>query len=447
MSSLIHNIYATSNRCLKPNSSNVGDEFDDALIVGQLRCGGVLEAVRVSRAGYPKRLTHDEFIKGYEFYVFKDGDRPSVLPRGPREFAKLLCDQLAQKALAHPQFVPSEDALGQSDKMMLAGIQCGKTLVFMRSRTFDFLEREKLIYHRSQAVKIQANFRKYSAMNAYRHTKHCILVVQCCIRKFLAVRKVQNLKFFTASRMVQKCYRGCRVRRVVNIMMRGFKRLQGVYRSIKSRAATAEYRKNYRAAVLVQCMVRRKLARKRLRENRIEAKSVAKIMQDKEELSKKLLESKEELNKKLKKTEEEHSRKLLETASKFEAERASLLVNKQTEVDTLKTEMESAKKALQHKSVTLASLQQTIDALDAEKSYLSRELDEVKNNSVEKEYVNAMEIELDTVRSDVVLFQNRSSLLEVQVDQLKKDLEGTLSFEVRYELLSEVRHELLSEVK
>ena len=107
-------------RCLKPNSNNVGDEFNDPLIISQLRCGGVLEAVRVSRAGYPKRLPHEEFIKAYRFIAWGAGKAPGNLRRG-REMSKAMCDLVAEKALANPQFVPSEDALGQSDKLMLAG--------------------------------------------------------------------------------------------------------------------------------------------------------------------------------------------------------------------------------------------------------------------------------------------------------------------------------------
>ena len=47
-------------RCLKPNDSNVPSAFDQPRIIEQLRCGGVLEAVRVSRAGYPTRLPHSQ---------------------------------------------------------------------------------------------------------------------------------------------------------------------------------------------------------------------------------------------------------------------------------------------------------------------------------------------------------------------------------------------------
>ena len=54
-------------RCLKPNDGLVPDFFDPRMIVDQLRCGGVLEAVRVSRAGYPTRYPHDVFKARYSF--------------------------------------------------------------------------------------------------------------------------------------------------------------------------------------------------------------------------------------------------------------------------------------------------------------------------------------------------------------------------------------------
>jgi len=57
-------------RCLKPNDELIPDSFDPRMIVDQLRCGGVLEAVRVSRAGYPTRYTHDVFRARY--YILGD---------------------------------------------------------------------------------------------------------------------------------------------------------------------------------------------------------------------------------------------------------------------------------------------------------------------------------------------------------------------------------------
>ncbi|KAJ1605920.1 myosin'myosin' [Cryptosporidium canis] len=52
-------------RCIKPNSNNSPDEFDRASVSEQLKYGGVLQAIQVSRAGYPVRYPHQEFLLDY----------------------------------------------------------------------------------------------------------------------------------------------------------------------------------------------------------------------------------------------------------------------------------------------------------------------------------------------------------------------------------------------
>jgi len=63
-------------RCLKPNDELIPDSFDPRRIVDQLRCGGVLEAVRVSRAGYPTRYPHEVFKARY--YILGDPKDTSI---------------------------------------------------------------------------------------------------------------------------------------------------------------------------------------------------------------------------------------------------------------------------------------------------------------------------------------------------------------------------------
>lgn len=63
-------------RCLKPNDELIPDSFDPRRIVDQLRCGGVLEAVRVSRAGYPTRYPHEVFKARY--YILGDPNDTSI---------------------------------------------------------------------------------------------------------------------------------------------------------------------------------------------------------------------------------------------------------------------------------------------------------------------------------------------------------------------------------
>ena len=52
-------------RCLKPNDTNEPKRFSRARVTEQLRYGGVLEAVRVARAGFPVRLPHADFFARY----------------------------------------------------------------------------------------------------------------------------------------------------------------------------------------------------------------------------------------------------------------------------------------------------------------------------------------------------------------------------------------------
>ncbi|GBG28219.1 Myosin-12 [Hondaea fermentalgiana] len=50
-------------RCIKPNTSMRRDIFDQDMVREQLRCSGVVEAIRISRAGYADRLPHAEVLR------------------------------------------------------------------------------------------------------------------------------------------------------------------------------------------------------------------------------------------------------------------------------------------------------------------------------------------------------------------------------------------------
>ncbi|KAK2970162.1 hypothetical protein RJ640_019630 [Escallonia rubra] len=52
-------------RCVKPNNLLRPAIFENVNIMQQLRCGGVLEAIRISCAGYPTRKTFFEFINRF----------------------------------------------------------------------------------------------------------------------------------------------------------------------------------------------------------------------------------------------------------------------------------------------------------------------------------------------------------------------------------------------
>jgi myosin-5 len=62
-------------RCLKPNDDLIPYNFQPLVIADQLRCAGVLEAIRVSRVGFPHRYTHKDFVGLYSVLCKSHLDR------------------------------------------------------------------------------------------------------------------------------------------------------------------------------------------------------------------------------------------------------------------------------------------------------------------------------------------------------------------------------------
>ena len=64
-------------RCIKPNRDKVPQAFADDLVVSQMRCSGVFEAVRVIGMGFPDRLPHFMII-GQFARLLPEADRPEI---------------------------------------------------------------------------------------------------------------------------------------------------------------------------------------------------------------------------------------------------------------------------------------------------------------------------------------------------------------------------------
>eukprot|EP00644_Phytophthora_capsici_P011594 jgi/Phyca11/128894/e_gw1.79.137.1 len=104
-------------RCLKPNELCKAGIYERERVLNQLRCNGVMEAVRVARAGYPIRLPHDEFL------------------------LKNLLDVIPKENDANPQGACERPDQGQfTTKCVAVGIQMGFTKMFMKKPTYEFLE-------------------------------------------------------------------------------------------------------------------------------------------------------------------------------------------------------------------------------------------------------------------------------------------------------------------
>ncbi|KAL7754345.1 class II myosin [Sorochytrium milnesiophthora] len=79
LTSLMTQLYSTQPhfvRCIIPNEEKRPGKIDVMLVLDQLRCNGVLEGIRICRAGYPNRLLFAEFRQRYEIL------QPGLIPKG-----------------------------------------------------------------------------------------------------------------------------------------------------------------------------------------------------------------------------------------------------------------------------------------------------------------------------------------------------------------------------
>tara|TARA_B100000674_G_scaffold492395_1_gene512345 strand:- start:92 stop:2470 length:2379 start_codon:yes stop_codon:yes gene_type:complete len=143
-------------RCIKPNDKNIPDNYNKPKILSQLRYAGVLEAVKVARAGYPIRIKIDEFYSKYKILSNKQIETP---------------DSILEEIITQDEY------------------QVGLTRVFMKKDAFNKLETLWINKLKNSAIKIQSIFRMYINRKQLLKIKYFSIIIQKNIRKFIE-RKV-----------------------------------------------------------------------------------------------------------------------------------------------------------------------------------------------------------------------------------------------------------------
>uniref|UniRef100_A0A8C5BYF8 Myosin VIIAa n=1 Tax=Gadus morhua TaxID=8049 RepID=A0A8C5BYF8_GADMO len=167
-------------RCIKPNEYKKPMLFDRELCVRQLRYSGMMETIRIRRAGYPIRYTFVEFVDRYRVLM------PGVKPAYKQEDLRGTCQRIA------------EAVLGRDDDW-----QMGKTKIFLKmragfSRLQALVRSRKLytMYHvaRQRVTGFQGCCRGFLVRRAFRHRLWAVITLQAYTRGMIARRLVARLK-------------------------------------------------------------------------------------------------------------------------------------------------------------------------------------------------------------------------------------------------------------
>uniref|UniRef100_A0A1I8GD03 Myosin VIIa n=1 Tax=Macrostomum lignano TaxID=282301 RepID=A0A1I8GD03_9PLAT len=152
-------------RCIKPNELKKPLTFDRELCVRQLRYSGMMETIRIRRAGYPIRHQFADFVDRYRVLV--DGIPTSKVCRNLREACATICKQVLS---------------GQD-------VQLGKTKVFLKDAHDVFLEQERDRQLTKKIIVIQKRWRGYFYRKRYLAMRRASCRIQAWVRMFLARRR------------------------------------------------------------------------------------------------------------------------------------------------------------------------------------------------------------------------------------------------------------------
>uniref|UniRef100_A0A7N8Y4K3 Unconventional myosin-Ib n=1 Tax=Mastacembelus armatus TaxID=205130 RepID=A0A7N8Y4K3_9TELE len=177
-------------RCIKPNDKKAPHIFTESLVRHQVRYLGLMENVRVRRAGYAFRQAYEPCLERYKMLCKQTWPHW----RGPaREGVEVLMANLQ---------VPAEE------------FSYGRSKIFIRNpRTLFFLEERRRQCLQDLATLIQKIYRGWKCRSHFLLLKKSQIVVAAWYRRYAQQKKYQRIK--SATTVVQSYTRGWQARKLL----------------------------------------------------------------------------------------------------------------------------------------------------------------------------------------------------------------------------------------
>ncbi|CAH2059870.1 unnamed protein product [Thlaspi arvense] len=269
-------------RCVKPNTVLKPSIFENDTVLNQLRCGGVLEAIRISCAGYPTKRAFDEFLDRFVMLA-------TDVPEGSDE--KSACASIC-------------------DKMGLKGYQIGKTKIFLRAGQMAELDARRTEVLAGAVRHIQRQIRTYLTRKEFLGQKKATIYIQKLWRAQLARKLYQNMRREAASVRIQKNIRAHRARKCytklqasATVIQTGLRTMAArnkhrhrrrtkaaiiIQREWRRHQAHEAYKQYRKATLALQCLWRAKVARKELKMLKMAARETGALKEAKDKLEKRV---------------------------------------------------------------------------------------------------------------------------------------------------------------
>ncbi|KAG5391219.1 hypothetical protein IGI04_032760 [Brassica rapa subsp. trilocularis] len=363
-------------RCVKPNNLLKPEIFENINILQQLRCGGVMEAIRISCAGYPTRKPFNEFLTRFKILA------PETTNRSNDEV------DACKKLLA---------------KVDLKGFQIGKTKVFLRAGQMAELDAHRAEVLGRSARIIQRKVLSYQSRKKFLLLQAASTDIQALCRGQVARVSFEKMRIEVACLRIQNHARTYICQKSYKSLCSSACSVQTGMRAKAARSQTRRFlcRRHYvrmkKAAIATQCGWRVRVARRELRNLKMAAKEAGALQDAKSKLENQL----EELTSNLE----------LEKQMRMEIEEA-----KSQEIEALQSALTDIKLKLKEtqetKSAEISRLQSALQDMQLEIEELSKGLEMSNDLSAENEQLKELVSSLQNKNDGDV-----SKLSEEQIKQ------------------------------
>ena len=171
-------------RCMKSNDFKEARFFESANVLRQLKYAGVMEALRVRRAGYPNRLYFIDFLSRFPVILGQQKWRNISADASAGNVSPEEWKSECMKLLGHKAFRQRLDA---------KGYQMGRTKVFLRQGVLHLMDTIHNEFLAVSASKIQAAARRCLCRHRYNMTRKFAGFTQRIVRGFIARKKHEKL--------------------------------------------------------------------------------------------------------------------------------------------------------------------------------------------------------------------------------------------------------------
>ncbi|KAG0688903.1 Myosin type-2 heavy chain 1 [Pichia californica] len=181
-------------RCIKPNEEKKAWEFENLMVLSQLRACGVLETIRISLVGFPSKYTYEEFL--HKFCVLLPIEDEDKFKKGGvkiQDDLKKLSTKIL-RSLIHDHL----------------SFQLGKTKIFFRAGVLGQLEIAKTNKIKISVIIIQKNLRCYLMKKKWQEARDSMIELQSHIRGCLI--RQRELRERDAATSLQSLFRGFIIR-------------------------------------------------------------------------------------------------------------------------------------------------------------------------------------------------------------------------------------------